>query len=107
MNNKISQSIQDLIQNHKIIIFMKGNKLIPMCHFSNTVIQILDKFNIDYHTINILDNEEIKKQVKIYSQWPTFPQVYIDGKLIGGADIVTDLYKTSKLHEILEQSINT
>lgn len=107
MNHELHEEIHHLIQSHSIIVFMKGNKLIPMCSFSNIVIQILNKFNIHYHTINILDNEALRKEIKIYSQWPTFPQVYINGKLIGGADIILDLYQTSKLHELLEKSTNS
>nr|YP_010904216.1 putative monothiol glutaredoxin ycf64 like [Catenella fusiformis]WCH57467.1 putative monothiol glutaredoxin ycf64 like [Catenella fusiformis] len=107
MNNELHKKIHHLIQSHNIIVFMKGNKLMPMCSFSNTVIQILNKFNIDYHTINVSDNNILKNEIKRYSQWATIPQVYINGKFIGGADIIMDLYKTSKLHELLEKSTSS
>lgn len=107
INHEINSYIDKLIQKHKIIVFMKGEKLMPMCSFSNTVIQILNSFNIDYYTVNILEDESLRHQIKIYSQWPTIPQVYIDSKFIGGADIMISLYKNNKLKEILEKAINT
>nr|QVY58014.1 glutaredoxin-like protein [Betaphycus gelatinus] len=107
MKEKINIDIENLIKKHDILVFMKGNRLMPLCGFSNSVIQILNKFNINYHTINVLENNDIRYQIKVYSKWPTIPQVYIDGEFIGGADIMLDLYKTAKLHEILEKFINS
>ena len=106
MNNEMHNYIHELIEQHKIIVFMKGEKLMPMCGFSNTVIEILNLFNIDYHTVNVLENESLRNEIKIYSQWPTIPQVYINREFIGGADIIIDLYKSNKLQEILEKTIN-
>nr|QVY58420.1 glutaredoxin-like protein [Kappaphycus striatus] len=107
MKEEVNISIENLIKNHDILVFMKGSKLMPLCSFSNTVIQILNKFNISYCTVNVLENNDIRHQIKIYSKWPTIPQVYIDGEFIGGADIILDLYNTSKLHEMLEKFINS
>lgn len=106
MNNKLDKYINNLIQEHRIIAFIKGEKSMPMCGFSNTVVQILNNFNIDYHTINVLENENLRQEIKIYSQWPTIPQVYINGIFIGGADIILNLYEENKLHEILEKAVN-
>lgn len=106
MHSTLDKYLQKLIKEHKIIVFMKGEKSMPMCGFSNTVIQILNNFNINYHTINVLENENIRQRIKIYSQWPTLPQVYIDGEFIGGADIMINLYEENKLHEIIEKAIN-
>ena len=99
--------IKNLINTYNIVVFMKGHKLMPMCGFSNTVIKILNNFNIKYHTVNILEDEELRKEIKLYSHWPTIPQVYIHGEFIGGADIMLELYKSNKLKELLEKSINT
>lgn len=107
MNNNVYSYIDKLIREHKIIVFMKGEKLMPMCGFSNTVIEILNSFNVDYHIINVLKNDKIRKDIKLYSQWPTIPQVYINGEFIGGADIILDLYQKLQLQEILEKSINS
>nr|WCH58108.1 putative monothiol glutaredoxin ycf64 like [Cystoclonium purpureum f. stellatum] len=107
MNNQLSLNIHDLIQNHKIIVFMKGDKIMPSCGFSNTVIQILNKFNISYYTVNVLKDDQLRDAIKKYSKWPTIPQVYINGEFMGGADIIQNLYETSELHEILEKSISS
>lgn len=107
MNNHVYSYIDKLIKEHKIIVFMKGEKLMPMCGFSNTVVEILNSFNVDYQIINVLKNDKIRKDIKLYSQWPTIPQVYINGEFIGGADIILDLYQKLELQEILEKSINS
>nr|WCH56070.1 putative monothiol glutaredoxin ycf64 like [Calliblepharis sp.] len=107
MNNNSNINIQQLIKKYPIILFMKGNKNNPKCTFSKQVVEILNTFNIDYHTINLLKNNTLRNQIKIYSQWPTIPQLYIDEEFIGGTDIILDFYKTSELHEMLEKFINS
>lgn len=107
MHDTLDEHLQQLIKEHQILVFMKGEKSMPMCGFSNTVIQILNHFNIDYHTINVLENDEVRERIKIISNWPTIPQVYINGDFIGGADILINLYEENKLHEILEKAINS
>nr|YP_010726274.1 putative monothiol glutaredoxin ycf64 [Hypnea brasiliensis]WCH55275.1 putative monothiol glutaredoxin ycf64 like [Hypnea brasiliensis]WDY84749.1 putative monothiol glutaredoxin ycf64 [Hypnea brasiliensis] len=107
MNKDLNLSIETLIQQHSIILFMKGDKYSPKCNFSKQAIDILDKFNIEYYTINLLNDNPLRDAIKIYSQWPTIPQLYINQKFIGGIDIINHLYKTFKLHEILEVHINS
>nr|YP_009295735.1 conserved hypothetical plastid protein [Mastocarpus papillatus]AOL58219.1 conserved hypothetical plastid protein [Mastocarpus papillatus] len=107
MNLQLHNTIDTLIKKHKIIVFMKGEKTMPMCGFSNTVVKILNSFNINYYTVNVLKNDDMRNAIKLYSQWPTIPQVYINGQFIGGADIVLNLYEQSQLQEMLEKSINS
>nr|YP_010902424.1 putative monothiol glutaredoxin ycf64 like [Hypnea nidifica]WCH54279.1 putative monothiol glutaredoxin ycf64 like [Hypnea nidifica] len=95
-------TIENLIQQYSIILFMKGDRYSPKCNFSKQAVDILNTFNIDYHTINLLNNNHMRNAIKIYSQWPTIPQLYINQEFIGGIDIIIHLYKTFKLHEILE-----
>nr|QCI07230.1 hypothetical protein [Hypnea pannosa] len=102
-----NMTIKTLIQQHPIILFMKGNKSYPKCNFSKQAVDILNTFNIEYHSVNLLNDNSMKNQLKIYSQWPTIPQLYINQEFIGGTDIIIDLYKTLKLHEILEVHINS
>nr|YP_010986244.1 glutaredoxin [Pachymeniopsis lanceolata]WOL37162.1 glutaredoxin [Pachymeniopsis lanceolata] len=104
MKNK---NIEKLINEHKILVFIKGDKKQPLCGFSNQVINILNNFNIEYHTINVLQDLEMKKGIKEYSDWPTIPQIYIDGEFIGGAEILTNLYEKCALGEILEKALNS
>ena len=107
MNNTRYSYIDEIIKKYKIIVFIKGEKSMPMCGFSNTVVEIFNSFNIDYHTINVLEDNKIRNDIKLYSQWPTIPQVYINGKFIGGTDIIIDIYNKSELQTILEKYINS
>lgn len=107
MNNTTYSYIDEIIKKYKVIVFIKGEKSMPMCGFSNTVVEIFNSFNIDYHTINVLEDNKIRNDIKLYSQWPTIPQVYINGEFIGGADIIIDLYNKSELQTILEKYINS
>lgn len=106
-NKQYKDYIEDIIKNHKIIVFMKGEKLTPMCGFSNTVVQIFNHFGISYHTVNVLNDERLRNEIKLYSKWPTIPQIYINGEFIGGADIILNLYKENQLKEILEKTLNS
>lgn len=84
---------------------MKGTKLFPQCGFSNTVVQILNSLNVPYETVNILENEQMRSAMKIYSSWPTFPQLYIDGEFFGGCDITMEAFKNGQLQETIEKAM--
>ena len=100
MTNVIKK-IEDQINNNKLIIYIKGTPESPMCGFSAQVINILTSLKIEYTYVNILKHNDIRTTITNYSNWPTFPQVYYNKKLIGGADIIIDLYKNNKLKKIL------
>lgn len=100
MNKK--KWIKDIINNNHIVLFIKGTKKNPQCGFSYNVINIMKKLNIkNIIYINILKNENMKEAIKNYSNWPTFPQLYINKKFIGGSDIVTEMYNNGKLKKII------
>jgi monothiol glutaredoxin len=84
---------------------MKGNKLMPQCGFSNNVVQILNILRVDYETVDILQDQELRQGVKEYSDWPTIPQVYINGEFIGGSDIMLELYQKGELQQIVEVAL--
>ncbi|ARI82073.1 glutaredoxin family protein [Microcystis aeruginosa FACHB-905 = DIANCHI905] len=84
---------------------MKGNKLMPQCGFSNNVIQILNILGVSYETVDILQDQELRQGVKEYSNWPTIPQVYINGEFIGGSDIMIELYQNGELQQIVEVAL--
>nr|YP_010903022.1 putative monothiol glutaredoxin ycf64 like [Hypnea pseudomusciformis]WCH55076.1 putative monothiol glutaredoxin ycf64 like [Hypnea pseudomusciformis]WCH55475.1 putative monothiol glutaredoxin ycf64 like [Hypnea pseudomusciformis]WCH56669.1 putative monothiol glutaredoxin ycf64 like [Hypnea pseudomusciformis] len=107
MKTNFNITIETLIKQHPIILFIKGDKHSPKCNFSKQAVDILNTFNIEYYTVNVLNNKNMKDQLKIYSQWPTIPQLYINQEFIGGTDIIINLYQTLKLHEILEIHINS
>jgi len=93
-SNSVNERIQTLVESHSVLLFMKGSKLFPQCGFSNTACQILNSYNIDFMTVDVLADEAIRQGVKIYSQWPTIPQLYVCGEFIGGSDIMIELYQS-------------
>ena len=93
-SNSINERIQNLVESHSVLLFMKGSKLFPQCGFSNTACQILNSYNIDFMTVDVLADEGIRQGVKVYSQWPTIPQLYVCGEFIGGSDIMIELYQS-------------
>lgn len=105
--DEVMDEIKDLIYTNKILIFIKGNRNKPLCNFSANALRILGQFEIKFHTVNVLKKPELAKYIKIYSNWPTIPQIYIDGEFIGGLDILEELNKTSELKEILERTLNS
>jgi monothiol glutaredoxin len=105
MTPEIKERIDTLIKGNKILVFMKGTKLMPQCGFSNNVVQILNTLGVSYETIDILADQEIRQGIKEYSNWPTIPQVYVDGEFIGGSDVMIELYKNGELQEKLEVAL--
>lgn len=96
------ERIQSAIAQNKILIFMKGNRNFPQCGFSAATVQVFEELGVPYETIDVLSDPEIRDQVKAYSNWPTIPQVYIDGKFVGGCDIVRELHESGELRQIVK-----
>lgn len=103
MANALEQ-IKSAVAGNKIVIFMKGNRNFPQCGFSAATVQIFEQLGAPYETIDVLSDPEIRDQVKSYSNWPTIPQVYIDGKFVGGCDIVRELYETGELQTLVKSA---
>jgi len=97
------QIIQD-IDNNSIILFMKGTKEMPMCGFSNSVVQVLNHYGVEYKDVNILNDPMIRVKLSEHSGWPTIPQLFVKGKLIGGADITMELHNNGELLDMLDVS---
>lgn len=105
MTPETKEKIQQLINNHKILVFMKGSKLMPMCGFSNNVVQILNILNVPFETVDVLEDYEVRQGIKEYSNWPTIPQVYINGEFVGGSDIMVELYQSGELQQMAEVAL--
>jgi monothiol glutaredoxin len=105
MNPETQQQIKDMVTQNKIMVFMKGNRLMPQCGFSNQVVQILNILGVPYETSDVLADQEIRQGIKEYSSWPTIPQVYINGEFIGGSDVMTELYKNGELQQKVEVAL--
>jgi len=97
----LRKRIADTIARGRVMLFMKGNPAMPQCGFSAAVVGILKQTGVPFESYNILADQELRDGLKEYSSWPTYPQLYVDGKLIGGADIVRDLHQKGELKEIL------
>ena len=100
-----SERIQSTITSNKIVIFMKGNRNFPMCGFSAATVQVFEELGAPYETVDVLADQEIREGVKVYSNWPTIPQVYIDGKFVGGCDIIRELHETGELEPLVKAAL--
>ena len=101
MADDLRARIQGLIHQSRVVLFMKGTKQFPACGFSNTVVQILKKEGVAFETFNILADPDVRQGLKDFSSWPTYPQLYVDGKFVGGCDIVTEMHEAGELAKVL------
>ncbi len=101
MTEDITARITQLVGQHKVLLFMKGDRTLPQCGFSAQVVQILDSLLPDYATVDVLQDQALREGTKSYSSWPTIPQLYVDGEFQGGCDIITELYQAGELSQLL------
>ncbi|EIL97709.1 glutaredoxin [Rhodanobacter thiooxydans] len=94
------ERIETLLKDHRVVLFMKGNRQQPMCGFSAAATNTLNELLPEYHTVNVLDDPEIREGIKAYGEWPTIPQLYVEGELVGGADIIRQMYGSGELHAL-------
>ncbi len=105
MTPEVKAKIDQLVKENKVLVFMKGSKLMPQCGFSNNVVQILNTLGVPYETVDVLADYEIRQGVKEYSNWPTIPQIYINGEFVGGSDIVIEMYQNGELQQMIEVAL--
>ena len=96
--------IQSAIRNNKIMIFMKGTPSFPQCGFSAATVQIFEQLGVPFGSADVLADQELREAIKRYSNWPTIPQVYINGKFVGGCDIVRELHESGELKTLLDHA---
>ncbi len=101
MDDSVKERIQQLVNDNTIMVFMKGTKLMPQCGFSNNVVQILNILGVPFETFDVLADPDIRQGIKDYSNWPTIPQVYLNGQFVGGSDILIQLYQNGELKEMI------
>ena len=97
MAEDIMKTIQSQIERHKILIYMKGTREMPQCGFSARTVRLFESYGVPFETVNILEDPILRESLKKFSNWPTFPQVYINGKLVGGCDICLELHERGEL----------
>lgn len=103
INEEKSKEIQAHVYNNDVVLFMKGTAKMPYCGFSATVVQIFERLALNYKDVNILEDYELSQELTVFSDWPTFPQIYIKGEFIGGCDITREMYQSGELQELLQQ----
>ena len=97
----INERLKQLVSRHRIMLFMKGIPSSPRCGFSRQIVEILDSFRVSYDAFNILEDDDVREGLKKYSDWPTYPQLYVEGDLVGGLDIVKEMVENGELEELL------
>jgi len=98
----VQQRIDDLVKNNRVVLFMKGSAQFPMCGFSGRAIQILKACGAtDLKTFNVLEDEAVRQGIKEYANWPTIPQLYVQGEFVGGSDIMMEMYESGELQQLL------
>ena len=102
MNEEVKKFIDDILDKNNVVLFMKGEADFPQCGFSSTVVAILRKLNINFLDIDVLSNDQLREEIKIYTDWPTIPQLYLKGEFVGGCDIIKELYQSGELKKILD-----
>ena len=101
LSDSTREKIEGLIAQNRVVLFMKGTPQAPMCGFSSKTVGLLDSILNDYSSVDVLQDQEIREGIKVFGNWPTIPQLYIDGELVGGCDIVTAMFNSNELHDML------
>ena len=102
MDQTTQQHIEGIVKGNDIVLFMKGSASFPMCGFSGRAVQVLKACGVDeFKTFNVLEDEEVRQGIKDFSQWPTIPQLYVDGEFVGGSDIMMEMYQSGELQQAL------
>lgn len=107
MSNDVNARIEEQLNAHAILLYMKGSPDFPQCGFSGQAVQALNAVGQPYSYVNVFDDPEIREGLKRYSSWPTFPQLYVKGELIGGSDIVIEMYRSGELKTLLDDVATT
>lgn len=103
MDTQLENKLKDLISSAPVMLFMKGDKFFPKCGFSRQVVNILSDLGVEYTSYDILEDEEVRQALKEFSNWPTYPQIYVKGELIGGCDIIAEMHEAGELQELFEK----
>ena len=102
MDQKVRERIDKDVKGNKVMLYMKGTADAPMCGFSAQVVGLLKQYKVPFKTVNVLEDEEIRQGIKEYADWPTIPQLYVNGEFIGGCDIVTEMHGGGELQKLLK-----
>jgi monothiol glutaredoxin len=107
MTESVQEKIDALVKNNKLLIFMKGTPQFPQCGFSAATVQILSSVGYPFEAVNVLEDNEIRNGIKAYSNWPTIPQIYVDGEFIGGCDILIEMHNRGELKPLIQEAFES
>jgi monothiol glutaredoxin len=99
----VSDRIREQVTGDDVVLYMKGTPVFPMCGFSAAVVQVLSHVGVKYQSYNILEDDDLRQGLKEFSNWPTFPQLYVKGELVGGCDIVREMFQSGELETFLQE----
>ncbi len=100
--SNVNERIEKLLNENQVVLFMKGNQNFPMCGFSARACSILQDLGVKFADVNVLEDNEIREGIKTYGNWPTIPQLYINKKLVGGSDIMMEMYQSGELQDLMK-----
>ncbi|MFN0304484.1 MAG: Grx4 family monothiol glutaredoxin [Burkholderiales bacterium] len=101
LNEPLREQIADIVAQNRVVLFMKGTRQMPQCGFSAQVVKILNELQLSYGTVDVLSSPEVRDGIKAFSEWPTIPQLYVDGQFIGGCDIVREMHASGELQKLI------
>ena len=101
---EIIERIKNQVESNPVLLYMKGTPDFPQCGFSGRAVQILEQCGVEFAYINVFEDPEIRENLKLFSNWPTFPQLFINGELVGGSDIMLQLFQSGELQKLLGQT---
>lgn len=104
MTDPAFKAIRHILTQNHIVLFLKGTPISPLCGFSALAVKILDHYQVPYKAINVLEDEKMRQNIKKFANWPTIPQLYVDGEFIGGSDIMEEMFKEGELEAILKKN---
>ena len=99
--SEANSRIDEIVKSNDVVLFMKGTELFPQCGFSSRAVAILDHLGVPFHTVDVIQDQEIRQGIKEYSDWPTIPQLYVKGEFVGGSDIMMEMYESGELQQVL------
>jgi monothiol glutaredoxin len=105
MTDDTHARIDAVVKSNPVVLFMKGSPLFPQCGFSSRAVAILDHLNVDYESVDVLQDQGIRQGIKAYSDWPTIPQLYANGEFVGGSDIMMEMYESGELATLLKGEV--
>ncbi len=103
MSEQVQSRIARIVGDNDVVLFMKGTPLFPQCGFSSRAIAILEHIGVDYETVDVLQDQEVRQGIKEFSDWPTIPQLYLKGEFVGGSDIMMEMYEAGELHQMMAE----